>query len=108
MNLPPCKVICFVSGYSFAELRIVNYFSIKGTIYLHLTRRIHKRNRNSSRTIWEDVLQLCSRVEGRSRWIGNLGRRSEQIENEAVQQNDILTRRIINPLPKNPPLSRFW
>jgi hypothetical protein len=49
------------------------------------------------------VLQLCSRAEGRSRWIGNLGRRSEQIENEAVQQNDILTCRIINPLPKKSP-----
>jgi hypothetical protein len=32
-----------------------------------------------------EVLQVCSRGEGRPSAIGNLARRREQIENEAVQ-----------------------
>jgi hypothetical protein len=36
-----------------------------------------------------EVLQVCSRNEGRARAIGNLARRREQIENETVQQTDL-------------------
>ena len=38
-----------------------------------------------------DVLQLCSRAEGRGKMIGNLARRSEQTENEAVQETGLRT-----------------
>jgi hypothetical protein len=41
-----------------------------------------------------EVLQVCSRGEGRPSAIGNLARRREQIENEAVQQTDLRTNRI--------------
>jgi hypothetical protein len=39
------------------------------------------------------VLRLCSRDEGRAKRLEILARRREQVENEAVQQTDLRTRR---------------
>ena len=39
------------------------------------------------------MLRLCSRDEGRAKRLEILARRREQVENEAVQQTDLRTRR---------------